>query len=216
MSRTKRLIIALLLLGIAYLFISYMPYGTPINLRQNFTYFPSNIDEWKEQRNYKPVEGIPVMADEYLYEKYVNSKGSALFMYIGYWGKFQRDANVFSGRHLIPGYRWDSVFSSTKMIEFEDEKVPLKQVIYSRGNDRISLLYCYYTDQGIITERFMGRFRNSLNAIFNQRTNVALIKISSQPYRADEADNVISDQMEFAGKILPLLTQFLPFDDPKS
>lgn len=211
MSRTLRYITVILLFALSCLFIFRMPYGGPVPLKENLVYFPMNIRGWAGQEISQGSEELPSHADDYLYRKYTNTKGVTINLYVGYWGKFRHDSDVFSGRHLISGYRWDPVSEEVSYIRVKGEMVPFKKVVYANGQENISVFYCYYTNYGVTTERFRGRFRNGVDAIVNKKTNVALIRIFSGPYYDGETDRIISDQIEFAGKMLPWLIEFFPF-----
>lgn len=211
MSRTQRYVITIILSGLTYLFIILMPTVDPIILKKNLNLFPVNIGKWTSLGMLGPIEDLPAHADQYLYKEYTNEQGVSLFLYIGYWGKFRYESNVFSGSHLSPGFMWDPVSEKNHFIKVNGVKIPVKQIVFANGDYRISLVYWYHTNQGVTTKRFKERLVNGINAIFNRKTNVALVKIITGPYLNNKPAHNVSDQIEFTEKIFPRLTDFLPF-----
>lgn len=188
-----------------------MPYSASVALKKDLSLFPLRIDEWTGSKMSEQIENLPPHTDQYLYRKYINNKGISLFLYIGYWGKFRHNSNVFSGSHLSPGYKWDLISEEQELIKLGGKNISIKRAIFAKDDYKISLLYCYYIDHKITTKRFKGRIINGINAIFNRKTNIALIKIYSQPYIEDEElEQIIKSQIEFSTKIFPLLVQFFP------
>jgi len=211
MSRTKRFLIVIVLLGLSYLFVDKMPCSKPVQTQKSLASFPFTISEWTGQDVMQEQDELPSNTDEYLYRKYINAKGESLFLYIGFWGKYRHGADVFSGRHLVPAYRWDTTFTRMNIIDVRGQKIPVKEVVYAKGKFRISQFYWYITKNGIITRRFQERLRQGIDTILDRDTHVALIRISSRQYLKEE--DIQNDLIftEFSAKILPLLKDFLPF-----
>ena len=198
-------------MGLAYGFINIMPYGNSVPLRKNVANFPLNIDGWKGQMIFQKIEELPFHTNNHLYRQYISSKDVTITLYIGYWGKFRHDSNVFSGRHLSPGRLWDITADKNSFLEFKGKRISTKELIYAKGDYKISLTYLYLTNYGPTTKRFKGRLINGIDAILNRKTNIALIKILSKPYSIEETDQIFTAQKEFLEKIYPVLKEFLPF-----
>lgn len=189
-----------------------MPYGMPVQTKKNINFFPLNIGNWAGQDLFQQQEELPSKTDEYLYRRYVNDKGESFFVYIGYWGKYRHGADVLSGRHIRPAYRWDLISEKKSFIEFKGKRIPIKEVIYSKDRHNISILYWYFINKGVIRGNFWGRIKHGVDAILHRKTNIALVRISSQQFIKQESDETDRNQREFAQKIFSLLEEFLPFD----
>ncbi len=187
-----------------------MPYGKPVQTQKSLAYFPLNIGEWTGQDVFQEQRELPANTDEYLYRKYVNANGESLFLYIGFWGKYRHGADVFSGRHLVPAYRWDTISTKVNIIDVRGRKIPVKEIVYAKGNFIISQFYWYITNNGIVTKRFKERLRHGIDAILNRDTNVALIRISSTQYLKEEDTRNDLILTEFTGHILAIFEEFLP------
>jgi len=205
--RAQRYIIVIVLVGLTCLFIRQVPFGDPVPLKHDLASFPVNIGEWSGREMSELAQGLPGDTDQSLYRKYINEKGIPLYLYIGYWGKFREGSDVFSGNYLEPGYMWDSVGERERVIEINGEKFPVREVLFAKGDYNISLLYWYQTPRVVTTKRFRGRLLYGIDAILNRRTNVALVKIFSGPFR--RGTEQLPDQMKFAGEVFPLIYRFL-------
>jgi len=212
MLRTKKFLIVIILFVLSYLLIDKMPYANPVQTQESLAYFPLTIGEWKGQDVYEEEKELPSRTDEYLYRKYVNVSGESLFLYIGFWGKYRHGADVFSGRHLLPAYKWDIMSSKVNVIVSQGKKISVKEIVYTRNHSKISQFYWYMTNNGITTRRFKERLRHGIHAILNRHTNVALIRLTSSQYSIDTDDRYSTFLTEFTRKITPVLEEFLPFN----
>jgi len=189
-----------------------MPYGDQVNLKKSLSLIPATIGKWTGYEELQEGGNSRSHEDQYLYRRYINTNGQSLFLYIGYWGKFKQDADIFSGNHIAPGFLWDPVSEKDISIELQGKKYPVKEIVYVNGNDYISIIYWYHTNRGVSTRRFSERLVNGIDAVLNRRTNVALVKITSMPYLNSMPYEAVAGQAGFTEKIIPLLTDFLPFD----
>ncbi|MBI5055396.1 MAG: EpsI family protein [Nitrospirae bacterium] len=210
--RKKKYIVIAVLLGLTHLFVSQMPYAPPVALKKDIGFFPLNIGAWKGQDIKIDTDNLPPFADQYIYRKYLNDKGETLFLYIGYWGKFRHNANVFSGNNIDPGYLWEPENEKQVPIDVAGGRISVNETVYKNGSDGVSLVYWYQTGKGATADRFRERVLNGLGAVINLRTNAALIKISSSPLNGSDIDSAGIRSITFAEEIYPFLREFLPFD----
>ncbi|VAX33495.1 hypothetical protein MNBD_NITROSPIRAE03-1737 [hydrothermal vent metagenome] len=206
--RAQRYIIVIILVGLTCLFINRVPTGNPVPLKRDLSLFPVNIGEWSGREMLGEAQGLPADTDWSLYRQYTKEEGIPLYLYIGYWGKFRRGSDVFSGNYLDPGYMWDSVKERERVIAVEGKSFPVREVVFAKGDYNISLLYWYQTPRGVTTKRFQGRLLYGIDAILNRRTNVALVKVFSGPFRSGN-ESPLAIQVEFAREVFPRLAGFL-------
>ncbi|NOZ26014.1 MAG: EpsI family protein [Nitrospirae bacterium] len=211
---TKRYIAVIILAGAAFLFMSSIPSGDPVPLKSDLALFPAAVGGLTGEDAPAATEGLPSGTDGFMYRKYGGTDGKAarLYLYVGYWGKFRHGADVFSGDFVDPGYLWDPVKERDVSIDAAGKGFRAREVIYSKGDYRISIIYWYQTIHGVTTKRFRGRLGYGIDAMLNRRTNVALVKISSAAFRAG-SDSPLAVQRRFAGEVFYALKGFLPFDD---
>lgn len=206
--RAQRYIIVIVLVGLTCLFINRVPTGDSVPLKRDLSLFPVNIGEWSGREMSGEAQGLPADTDRSLYRKYTNEEGIPLYLYIGYWEKFRQGSDVFSGNYIYPGYMWDSVKERARVIKVNGKSFPVREVLFAKGDYNISLLYWYQTPRGVTTKRFRGRLLYGLDAILNRRTNVALVKIFSGPFRSGSR-SPFAIQRGFAGKVFPFISRFL-------
>ena len=197
----------------AFIFMGTVPLGGPVPLKRELALFPAAVGEWTGERAMSDTVPLPAGTDAYLFRKYVSSSGisSSLYLYVGYWGKFRHGADVFSGDYVDPGYLWDPVKERDVLIDAGGRTFKAREVVYAKGDYRIAVLYWYRTAHGVTTRRFRGRLVYGLDAMLNRRTNAALVRISTDAFRAGTRSRTPALE-EFASGVFSGLDGVLPFD----
>ncbi len=209
-GRAQRYITAILLVGIACLFVGAVPIGDPVPLKEDLSLFPDRIGEWRGREVSVQAESLPAGTDSSLFRKYTDEQGRSIYIYVGYWGKFRFGAEVFSGNHLDPGYMWEPVEERERVVEIEGARFSLRETLFAKGDYKILLLYWYQTPRGVTTRRFRARLLYGLDAMLNRKTNVALVKVYTVPFKEPSLSE--TEMTTFATEVYLQLLSFLPHD----
>lgn len=209
----KRLLILVVIFGLILLYVNIAPLTEKVPLRNDLNDFPILIGDWTGL-NISPDDNIPFQTlENYIYRSYRNDAGITVFCYIGYLAKFKHGSNIFSGRYLTPGYGWVQIKEKEMVKEIKNKFLRIKKVVFKKGTICKRIFYWYYTNRGAIVGRDEGRIYNALDTLLNRKTNISLIKISSEPLPSNNCDSGASSGEElFIDQILPYLERFLPFD----
>jgi len=209
----NRWAIVITLLVITVLYVRFVPLGEGTALRKDLSLFPADLDEWVQIKGGETVEfdALPP-AEFYISRTYKNNKNEPVSLYIGYRGKFRHGVNVFGGRYIAPGKNWEPNDSSDGKIDVGRRSIRIHDVSYKNGNNYVLVTYWYFMgDQGVMGKG-MGRIKYAVSAILNQRTDVALIKVSSTYHSPEETGRHKALHLRFIQEMAPRLPEFLPYE----
>lgn len=202
-------------LGLTAIFVNIVPLGESMPLKDDLKMFPQRIGHWIG-RDILPGEysaGLETLpnVDDFLYRRYQNKSGENVFLYIGYSGKFKHDENIFLGSYVARSYDWKLFKKSEESRMINENKIKIKRVVFKRGRQCYPISYWYQTNRGVVTDRDKGRLFRAFDAILNRRTNVALIRLSSDVQRSENCTFSV-EQDDLIEAILPHLGRFFPFE----
>jgi exosortase D (VPLPA-CTERM-specific) len=182
--------------------------------RTTLVQFPLQLAGWHGHADsLDAVYTDELKLDDYLLADYSNGGGQPVNLYIAYYNSQRKGEAVHSPRSCLPGGGWQlRDFSQRTLSQVRIDGVPLRvnRTVIELGNQR-ELVYYWFQQRGrIITNEFAVKWYLFWDALTRQRTDGALVRlIAAMPPASSEAD---ADQRltEFAGRIAPLLTDYVP------
>jgi EpsI family protein len=209
----NRWTIVITLLVITVLYVDFIPFGKGTALRKDLSLFPAALDGWVQIRGGETVEfnSLPP-AEFYISRTFQNDKNELVSLNIGYWGKFRHRINVFEGKNIAPGKNWSSSDSSAKRIDVGGHSIKVNEISFKKGNDYVLVTYWYFMGNTGATNKGIGRLQHAFSAMLNQRSDVALIIVSSPYDSPAELNHYQDSHARFVKAMVPALTEFLPYE----
>jgi len=205
------LVSALILIG-TLLLLQFRSTGEPVPIRKPLDSFPTALDGWQgREATIFDLEILDVLKPtDYLLRRYEDKAGRSLWLYVAYWDTQRKGAQPHSPRNCLPGAGWEPVEASLVTIPLPAPYAPITVNRYLiQRDDAQQLVFYWYQSQGqAIAGEVAARIGLVKNAILRNRSDGALIRVSSPVYGS------ISETSEMLEKyvraIYPVLGGYLP------
>ena len=218
MIMRTRVLIVLVLLGLASAAVARADRHEETPLRMALSLFPMQLGDWQGvQRPPFNDRVLEVLAlDDYLTRFYVRDQKHPVDVYIGYWKSQQQGGAIHSPQNCLPGAGWEPV--SQRLLTFPDPRNPgaapltVNRFVIRKGIERQLVLYWYQSRGRIVGSEYWSKIYLVLDAARYNRTDAALVRLvvpvaGSTP----EAEALAERQaIEFANLMLPALGAYLP------
>jgi EpsI family protein len=153
------------------------------------------------------VEAVGV--DDYLNRVYAKGSGVPVALYVGYYESQQTGDWVHSPKNCLPGAGWEAVKARRLSIDIPGRpSIRVNQYLVKKGLDELLVLYWYQGRGRVIASEYWGKVWLVADAITRNRTDVALVRVSTPA--VDGEERARNRAVEFAQAAYPSLRQFLP------
>lgn len=208
-SMRARILITAGLLVAATGLLHNLSHGERIPARRPLREFPSVLGNWKGADSpivQRLVEASGV--DDYLDRVYANRSGDSVAFYVGYYESQQTGDWVHSPKNCLPGTGWEAVRAARLTLDVPGHSIVVNQYLVEKGLDQELVLYWYQARGRVIASEYWGKVWLVADAITRNRTDVALVRISTPT--VDSEERARKRAVEFAQAAYPRLNQFLP------
>ncbi len=212
MGNWPRITISCALLIGTYLFLQFRPADAVIPLRKPFSVFPNLIRNWQGEEALVIEEEVlnTLKVKDYLLRRYVNPSGLGLWLYIGYWDTQRKGAQMHSPKHCLPGGGWEPVEAQQVSIHLAEPlgAIAVNRYLVQKDQYQELVLYWYQSGGQAVASEIDAKLQLVRNAIFHNRTDGALIRISSPIYGS--VQETFDLHVNYIQSMYPFLSQFLP------
>ena len=183
--------------------------------RTPFVSFPMQIDGWQAV-NDPPMEDdiLAVLGvDDYLSRAYYKPDGSAVGLYIGFYGSQRQGDTIHSPLNCLPGAGWEPLSEGRLLIsgvDGADRDIEVNRYVVQKGLDRQMVLYWYQSHGRVVANEYESRLRLIGDAIRMNRTDGSMVRVIAPIPQGD--DGAAAEQLatEFVRALFPRLTGYLP------
>jgi EpsI family protein len=164
------------------------PRGEAPSLVRPLSSFPSTLNGMQGRDVALEKWQISVLEiDDYLSRIYSRPSTSPVVLYIGYYRSQRQGQIVHTPKNCLPGSGWEPLISSRIQLDLSDgRRAPVNFYIIEKGLDRQVVIYWYQAHGRIIASEYWGKLYTILDAIRINRTDAAVIRISTPIYNDDE------------------------------
>jgi exosortase D (VPLPA-CTERM-specific) len=175
--------------------------------RQPFSHFPLKIGDWKGKKQTLDKDALDVLKlSDYLLTNYRDESGKSVVFYIAYYDSQRKNVVPHSPKLCIPGGGWEISDISRENIE----RQPFNRMIIKKRLDK-SLVYYWYQQRGqIVANEYVMKWSLFKDALFLNRTDGALVRISTEVYPGENIKNAEERMNKFMLVSKPLLSQYIP------
>jgi len=212
MRNAYRMAVSCTLLIGALLFLQFRSHGEVVPIRRSLDAFPTVVGDWKGLGGtIFEVEILNVLqVKDYLMRRYVDSAGRSLWLYIGYWDTQRRGAQMHSPKKCLPGGGWEPLEAGRVWIPVDGatHSIEVNHYLLARDQDQQLVLYWFQSQGRAVASEFDAKLELVKNAIVRNRTDRAIIRISSPVYAS--LQETFELQAKYVQATYPVLSQFLP------
>jgi len=168
---------------------------------------PYQVGSWRgaDQPMEQPILDM-LGLDAYIQRKYVDDDNRILWLYVGYYRNQRQGKGIHSPKHCYPGAGWSLVGKGIESIPLDagnHESLRVNRLIFQKDEAKQVVLYWLQSGDRIMHSEYTQRIYLVLDAIRFNRTDGALVKIST-PLIGDLSE-VLEYQKGFIKHIYPSL-----------
>lgn len=183
--------------------------------RKPLAEFPSQIGEWKQfgsdQRFDKETEAV-LRADDYLLRDFILPDGRTANFYVGYYHSQKTGATYHSPQNCLPGSGWLMTEPEFIKIKTEDGKeFEANRYIIENVGQKALLIYWYQGRGHAVASEYWDKIYTIFDSTTRRRSDGSMVRIVMGIGKDQDSENeTIKLASDFAGKIAPLLPNFIP------
>lgn len=200
-----------LLLGAA-LVLQLRSTGEAVPIRRSLDEFPLSIGDWQgREATIFEVEILNVLkVKDYLMRRFVDPAGRSLWLYIGYWDTQRKGAQPHSPRNCLPGGGWEPLEAKRISIPLPAPygSITVNSYLIQKDQAQQLVFYWYHAQGKAVAGELDARIQMVRNAILRNRTDGALIRVSSPVFGGAPATSEML--VQYVQAMYPILNVFLP------
>ncbi|MFZ1033747.1 MAG: exosortase C-terminal domain/associated protein EpsI [Candidatus Acidiferrales bacterium] len=198
-----------ILLG-AFTLLHTVSHGEPIVAHQPLRELPYTLGNWKgEERPLQKQIVQAVMVTDYTNRIYFNSADPPVQLYIGYYASQRTGDTIHSPKNCLPGAGWDPIHSGYATISLRDgRQIVVNEYVIQQDQNKQLVFYWYQGRGRIIASEYAGKFWMVADAIYRNRTDGALVRLTTQLNDGEEKARV--RLLNFTQILFPHLDELLP------
>jgi exosortase D (VPLPA-CTERM-specific) len=180
---------------------------------KRFMMFPASLGAWNGRpSSLEPqVEHFLGLTD-YIMADYSRSDGRGVNLYVAYYASQRDGVSPHSPQVCIPGNGWQiTQFERTSYrVPDGDTTLPLNRAVIERESEK-QVVYYWFEQRGRrVANEYMSKWYLLEDAIYLNRTDGALVRLTTALYPDEDAKDADDRLRAFARDSLPSLTKFLP------
>jgi EpsI family protein len=141
----------------------------------------------------------------------LDSKTPQISLFIGYFPTQRTGQSIHSPKHCLPGAGWS--FESSNYVNLTDANGKPHRVgeyIIVNGESKQFVIYWYQAHKRSVASEYMAKAYMVMDAMRMNRTDGALVRITTPITSSEDAPAAKKRAEEFAAQLAPLLPRFIP------
>ena len=175
--------------------------------------FPAQSGDWSMKQDVKIEPEIQelLQADDTLNRIYVNSAGTAAYLFIAYFKSQRFGQAPHSPKNCLPGSGWEPIESGPIGIDVpgRSERIWSNRYVVAHGDEKSVVFYWYQSHNRIIASEFSAKFWLVTDSIRYHRSDSSLVRVVV-PVRNGDIKAATKVGVDFVQMIFPDLTRQLP------
>jgi exosortase D (VPLPA-CTERM-specific) len=182
--------------------------------RDTFVDFPMGIGTWLGRSQVMEAMYVQTLKfDDYLLADYLDSahRAAPVNVYVAYYGAQHSGQSVHSPKTCIPGGGWEITSFDRITVNgapFRDPRA--NRAVIQKGDQQQVVLYWFQQRGRMIANEYVVKLYLLWDAVTRQRTDGALVRLTSALQPGESVEAVESRLIAFAGIMQPELKRFVP------
>ena len=208
----KRFAVATVLMLFAAIFLQARQRAEVSPPRAPLRSFPQQLGDWTGVDVPLDSDTLKVLGPGYfLLRSYTDDQDAPLDLFIAYFPSQRAGDTIHSPQHCLPGSGWVPIENHEMALSTPDHTpFPVNRYVIRKGDDRRIVLYWFWAhDRGMASE-FWAKLYLIADSLRMNRSDGALVRITSPMYAGENADQAERRLMPFTRSVLPLLNTYIP------
>lgn len=174
--------------------------------------FPQQLGNWTGTDVPLDSDTLKVLGPgDFLLRSFTDDQDAPLDLFIAYFPSQRAGDTIHSPQHCLPGSGWVPIENHAITMAMPDHTpFPVNRYVIRKGDDRRIVLYWFWAhDRGIASE-YWAKFYLVADSLRMNRSDGALVRITSPMYQGESADAAEQRLMPFTNSVLPLLNIYIP------
>jgi EpsI family protein len=171
----------------------------PESLTQSLNTIPRSVEGWTlNQQTPLPRRILErLVLTDYVSRVY-SKKAKQLGLFVAYYAEQRSGESMHSPKQCLPGSGWEIWRYGSVTVPLKDRQVVVNNYSIQKGGERNVVLYWYQSGPRIIASEYLGKMLLMRDALWNGRTDGALVRIvlPDQPGAVEEG-------VRFASALVP-------------
>jgi EpsI family protein len=147
-------------------------------------------------------------ASDYVMRRFSDASGRSLWLFIGYWETQRKGAQPHSPQNCLPGSGWEPLEVSRVAIPLGGTTLTVNRMVIQKDEQRELLFYWYRAQGASVASELDAKLHMMKNAVVRNRTDGAMIRVSSPIYGSVAATS--AHLTAFLQALQPVLSEYLP------
>jgi EpsI family protein len=212
---TARLLVLVLVFGLAAGYVGYAMEPERVPLRQPFSSMATEAGRWRVSSTSQIEAKILAVlgVDDYVSRIYRASSTEFASLYVGYYQSQREGDTIHSPMNCLPGAGWIPL--DTRIVEIpvagRPAPIAVKRVVIQKGLDRQVVLYWYQSHGRVIGTEYWSKAAMVYDAFRLNRSDAALVRVVT-PIREGAGSEGAADAraVEFVQAVFGQLEAHLP------
>jgi EpsI family protein len=210
---TIRFTLAALLIAGAAIFLEARGRSEVFPPRLPLKQFPAQLGGWTGTDVGIDKEVLDVLGPgDFLLRIYQNQQRTPYVdLFIAYFRSQRSGDTIHSPQHCLPGSGWVPIENQGITLAMPGhEPFPANRYLIAKGDSRQLVLYWFWAhDRGVASE-YWAKFYLVTDSIKMNRSDGALVRITTPMLPGETADAAQRRILPFAGDVMPLLDSYIP------
>ncbi|MGD9731531.1 MAG: VPLPA-CTERM-specific exosortase XrtD [Desulfamplus sp.] len=211
--KQPQFIVSVALLTLTLILSNGIEFREAVPISKKFDTFPMQIGKWQGMRQPMEEEFINALDfSDYIMVDYHDEKGAVINFYVAYYESQRKGESIHSPETCLRGGGWVFSQNGRASVPLDGQKgdMVVNRALIQKGSFR-QISYFWFPMRGrILTNAFEMKWYNFLDALTQQRTDGALVRVIA-PVGADETPADAEKRLqEFVKDIVPVLAEYLP------
>jgi EpsI family protein len=204
-------VVCVAMLVAALLFVQLRSHGEAVPPRKPLDTFQRALAGWQpRESNIFPDDIRNILkASDYVMRRYGDAAGRSLWLFIGYWETQRKGAQPHSPQNCLPGSGWEPLDVGRVTIPLAaGASMTVNRVLIQKDQQQQLVFYWYRAQGTAVASELDAKLHMMKNAIVRNRTDGALIRVSSPIYGSVAATS--AQLTAFLQALQPALSEYLP------
>jgi len=200
-----------LILPVALLSLSMEERHEAVPDRSAFVDFSMHIGEWRGSP--LPVEPHFISTlrfDDYLLADYATPGTGPLTLYMAYYRSQRKGQSAHSPASCIPGGGWEITSHQRVNLPMDGLAKTVNRVLIQKDQQKQLVVYWFKQRDRMLSNEYLVKFYLFWDALTRQRSDGALIRLSTAVEPGESEQQVEHRLLEFARIIQPQLNRYIP------